>query len=67
MTTNVQIDRDHTGKLHLAVAGQYAHTARVTGFQQIGEELCAVVVIPTTGLVLGEVRNVVPFVRPEAA
>lgn len=67
MATNVSIDRDHTGKLHLAVAGQYAPTARVTGFQQIGEDLCAVVVIPTNGLTLGEVKNVIPFVRPEAA
>jgi len=65
--TNIQLDRDHTGILHLAVAGQYAHGARVTSVQQIGDELGAVVFIPLKHVVLGEVKNVVPFVRPEAA
>ena len=67
MSMNVSVDRDHEGRLHLAVAGQYAAGARVTGFQQIGDELCAVVVVPMKALTLGEVSNVVPFVRPEQA
>lgn len=62
--SNIELQRDHAGGLSLFVAGQYAVGTKVTGIQQIGEDLSAVVVIPLKALTVAEQRNVIPFVRP---
>lgn len=66
MSTNISIERDKGGNLHMVVNGEPAYGAKVTNFQQIGEEMCAVVTVPTKHLTLGEVSKVVPFVKPAA-
>lgn len=66
MSTNIEVQRDHEGKLHLLVEGYPAAGARVSNFSLDGAgDLCAVVVIPLKFLTLGEIKNVVPFVRPQ--
>lgn len=62
--TNIELQRDHNGGINLVVSGHHALGSRVTGVQQIGEELGAVVFIPLKHATFGEVANVVPFVRP---
>ena len=64
--SNVKINRDINGVLHLEVAGQYASGAKVTGFNHFDGEMCAVVIVPLKHASLGEVSNVIPFVRPPA-
>jgi hypothetical protein len=62
--SNMRINRDINGTLHLEVSGRYASGARVTGFSAIDGEMCAIVVVPLKHAVLGEIGNVIPFVRP---
>lgn len=63
--SNIEINRDHTGKLHLSVAGQYASGANVSHMTAVEGELCAVVFVPLKVAKLGEVQNVIPFVAAE--
>lgn len=65
--SKIELQRSHDGALHLVVDGRFAHGARVTSVQQIGDELGAVVFVPLRHATLGEVANVVPLVRPERA
>ena len=61
--------RDHTGTMHLYSDGRPVDGSNVIGVtadQRTGE-LQAHVVVPLKLATMGEVRNVVPFVRPEAA
>ncbi len=61
--------QDHTGTMHLYSDGRPVAGSSVIGVtadQRTGE-LQAHIVVPLKHAVLGEVRNVVPFVRPEAA
>lgn len=65
--SNISLERDHTGSLHLLVSGVPASGANVTGIvtnPQTGE-LQAVVAIPLKHATLSEVSNVIPMVRPE--
>lgn len=62
--SNIKLERDHTGELHLKVGEQFAMGARVTSMIQVNDELTAVVFIPLKHAVMGEASNVVPFVRP---
>lgn len=66
--TNIRLNRDHNGKLHLRVGAEYAIGAEVSSIvgQGQGGELVAVVTIPMKHVVLGEIDNVVPLVRPVA-
>lgn len=63
MPTNTSLVRDHEGIPHLAVAGHYATGARVVGITSNGEELVAVIHIPTKNLTFEEQSNVVRFDR----
>lgn len=57
--------RDHTGSLSLYSDGRPVAGARVTGIGASNDgDLQAIVVVPLKHAVLGEQRNVVPFVRP---
>lgn len=63
MTT--ELLRSHDGALHLHSDGRPVNGAIVTGIGQSAEgHLQAIVVVPLNRAVLGEQRNVVPFVRP---
>lgn len=62
--TNVRLNRDHEGHLRLRVGAEYALGAEVSSIVGQGGELVAVVTIPLKHVVMGEVDNVVPFVRP---
>lgn len=65
MTT--ELLRDHTGALHLYSDGRPVTGAVVTGVgadQRTGE-LQAIITLPLSKVVVGETRNVIPFVRPE--
>lgn len=62
--TNIQILRDHTGKLNLVVGDEYAVGAHVAGISTVPElGLVATVLVPLKDATLGEVKNVVPFAR----
>lgn len=61
--SNIRLNRNHEGKLHLRVGGEYAIGADVTSIQQVNGELVAIVTIPLKHAIMGEVDNVVPFVR----
>lgn len=63
MTTNIELQRDHTGKLHLFVAGVPALFAEVTGITNISDKLTAVIVVPLDNLTMGEISTVVPLKR----
>lgn len=63
--TNIELNQNHEGKLHLRVGSEYAIGAEVTGIQNLAGELTAVVTIPLKHARLGQVGNVVPFVRPQ--
>lgn len=62
--SNIEIQRDHDGKLHLMVGGNYAAGSTVLKIDQINNGLAAVVVIPLEYVRLTEAKNVIPFVRP---
>ena len=61
--TNIRMNRDHAGKLHLRVGAEYAVGAEVSSIVHQNGELVAVITIPMKHVVLGEVDNVVPLVR----
>jgi hypothetical protein len=62
---NIELQRDHTGQLHLFVAGVPAHGAQVTGIGTANDGTQqAIITVPLAKLTLGEVRSVIPFVRP---
>lgn len=66
---STELLRSHDGALHLYSDGRPVSGSRVTGIgadPQTGD-LQAIIVLPLKGAVVGEVRNVIPFVRPEAA
>lgn len=66
--SNIELQRDHTGAMHLFVGGVPAHGAQVTGIGQANDGTQqAIIVVPLAKLTFGEVRNVVPMVRPQAA
>ncbi len=60
-----ELQRDHTGKLHLLVGGQPASGAEFVKIDSFNSGMAAVFVVPIEHLTLGEVNTVVPFVRPE--
>lgn len=62
--SNIKIQRDHTGSMHLVVGDQVAVGATVAGMQLVNGEMTAIVWIPLASATFGEVRNVIPFVRP---
>lgn len=61
--SNIRLNRDHLGKLHLRVGGEYAIGAEVGSIQTVAGDLVAVITIPLKHVVMGEVDNVVPMVR----
>lgn len=61
--SNIRLQRDHAGKLHLRVGSEYASGAEVTSVINHAGELTAVVFIPLKHAVMGEIDNVVPLVR----
>lgn len=64
--SNIELKRDHEGAMHLVVGGQFASGSQVAGVQMVNGEMTAIVWVPLKHVVLGEVTNVVPFVRPPA-
>lgn len=63
MTT--EILRAHDGKLHLYSDERPVAGAVVTGISAGSDgELQAIVLVPLRSAVIGEQRNVIPFVRP---
>lgn len=62
--TNTELKRDHEGKLHLYVNGAPALGVKFTGMQAVGDENVAFFAVPLKTSTIGEVANVVPFVRP---
>lgn len=63
---STELLRDHTGALHLYSDGRPVTGAVVTGVgadQRTGE-LQAIITLPLKSAVMGEARNVIPFVRP---
>ena len=61
--SNIRLNRDHQGKLHLRVGSEYAIGAEVSSIVGQGGELVAVVTIPLKHVVMGELDNVMPLVR----
>lgn len=61
--TNIRLNRDHAGKLHMRVGSEYAAGAEFSHIATINGEATAIVAIPLKHLVFGEVDNVVPMVR----
>jgi hypothetical protein len=61
---NIELNKDHCGKLHLAVSGQYASGAEFSSIQTVNGEHTAIIAIPIKHIQFGSVGNVVPFVRP---
>lgn len=60
--SNLEIKRDHTGTLHLFVAGHPALGAKVAAMQHIdGIGLCATVFVPIKEARFGEVSSVIAF------
>ena len=62
--SNIKLERDHTGALHLKVGDQFATGAEIRSVVQDNNELTAIVFIPLKHVSLGEVSNVLPFARP---
>lgn len=62
--SNVRLNRDHVGNLHLRVGTEYAFGAEVSSIVNNNGEQSAIIVIPLKHVSFGEVDNVVPFVRP---
>lgn len=61
---NTSLVRDHTGKLHLRVAGHYATGAQVHGIVSDEQgELVTIIRIPLKHVTVDEQDNVVPL-RP---
>lgn len=60
---NTELKRDNNGKLHLFVGGQHAVGSIVYGMDTLDGKLHARVLLPLDQVHLGEVTNVVPFVR----
>lgn len=61
--SNIELRRDYEGKLQLRVAGHPASGAEVTSIVNNGGEMSAIVFIPLKHVTMGEIDNVVPFVR----
>lgn len=60
-----QLLRSNDGKLYLYSDGAPVHGAVVSHISQSHDgELQAVIVVPLSSLGMGEINNVVPFVRP---
>lgn len=59
--TNIELKRDHSGKVDLFVSGAPALGARFNGISQFGDKQCAVFLVPLDQLVFGEQSVVVPF------
>lgn len=62
--SNIEIQRDHTGTMHLIVGDQAAIGSTVAGMQIVNGEMTAIVWVPLSAAKFGEVKNVIPFVRP---
>lgn len=63
--SNIELQRDHNGHIHMTVDGRVASGARVASVQPIeGLGLTAIVWVPLTEVTMGEVKNVIPFVIP---
>lgn len=59
-----EIKRSNDGRLHLWTHGRPVDGAVVSSIEFIGAEHYAKVMVPLSRAILGEVDNVVPFVRP---
>lgn len=64
--SNIELKRDHEAKLHLYVNGQPALGAQFTGMQMIEGATVAFFAVPLKHATIGEVANVVPFVKAAA-
>ena len=62
--SNMQLQRDHAGQLHLVVGNQFAVGSKVTGVNMIEGELVAIVLVPLNQVTVAEVTNVIPFAKP---
>lgn len=64
--SEIQLKRDHEGRVNLFVAGVPARAAMFTGMNhsQVNGKLYANFSIPLDAVSFAEVDNVVPFVRP---
>ena len=64
--SNIKLNRDNKGDLHMIVGDQFAVGSKVVSIQQIeGFGLTAIVWVPLKEATIGEVTNVVPFARPK--
>jgi len=63
--SNIELKRDHEAKLHLFVGGAPALGAKFTGMQVIGDENVAFFAVPLKNATIGEVSNIIPFVRAD--
>jgi hypothetical protein len=59
--TNIEIKRDHTGKLHMYVAGVPALGVNVSAVSMVEGKLCAIAYVPLDIVTLGEVNTVIPM------
>lgn len=64
MTTNVQLKRQHYGKVTLCVHGVPAHGAEFHGVLMVQGKAYAQYLFPIEQVTFAEPDNVVPFVRP---
>jgi len=64
--SNIQLQRDSSGDLHLVVGNQFAVGSKVTGVNLIDGELRAIVLVPLRHATFAEVTNVLPFVKPSS-
>jgi hypothetical protein len=63
--SNIEIQRDHNGALHMLVGGQHALGAQVLKIDALNGGLAAVIVVPLEHVTVSEATNIVPFVRVE--
>jgi hypothetical protein len=62
--SNIELQRDHKGKLHLVVGNQFAVGAEVHSLQPDNDgNLVAIVRIPLKDVIVSEMKNVLPFAR----
>lgn len=59
--TNIELKRDHKGKVDLFVSGVPALGAEFNGISVFNGKQCAVVLVPLDQLAFGEQSTVVPF------
>jgi len=63
--SKIELQRDHTGKLHAVVGGSPiagAIVRDITPFNDIG--LGVTIIVPLRDVTVSELHNVVPLVRP---